>query len=205
MTAHPARLLVFFPMWEAKDYRRRLVAIDDALVVHHVADDFQLELRPIEKLRTRGPHSYAAALIRLAADLKAGYRVMIVDRDVFLADLAQLARVHMARADRDAVEHAAQVVAERARYQIDDHLRPADAESLFGRVILATRERRTKIRKGEQPGINMQCGVPTPRSEQLWHSLRYEWCSPRDQQAGMAAWQRWCRRNRPAMPRGDTS
>ncbi len=199
MQFHPTKLIVIFPMWQAKDCRRHLFAVDDALVVHHHLGEFQLEHRPIEKLRTRGVHSYGAAFLRLAADLEAGYRFVIVDRNRFLRDLEYLAREHAVEKDRSEIQRAAQVIAAR-HAQIDDHLRTADSEYLFGRVILGQRERRTKVRKGEQAGINMQCGVPTPRSEQLWHSLRHEWCSPRDQQAGMAAWKRWCQWNRPAMP-----
>ena len=197
---HPAKLLVLFPIWEVRGNRRQLVAIDDALVVHHRAGDFQLELRPMARLRSTGPHGYATILRRLATDLTAGYRIVIVERDAVLAELERLARERTKGQACDAVEHAMQVIAERIRYQIDDHLRPAAPEYLFGRMILAARERRTKARPGEAPGLNMRHGVPTPRSEQLWHSLRHEWCSPRDQQAGRAAWERWCERNRPALP-----
>lgn len=82
-----------------------------------------------------------------------------------------------------------------------DSLFEAPAEYLMGRYLLAARERRTKARKHEQSGLNCMYGIPTPRSEQLWHSLRHQWCSPRSNAAGRVAWENWCRANRPAMPK----
>lgn len=93
-----------------------------------------------------------------------------------------------------------QVIVERARYQIQDHLDTDDPHSEFGRALIASRERRTKATPGESNGLNCRHGVPTPRAEQLWHVIRYELVDVRSQQRGMAAWERWCRRNRPDMP-----
>lgn len=202
MKKHPARLIILFPIYEPRDYRRYLVAIDDALVVHRNANDaFLLELRPMAKLTGRGANTYTAALLRLAADLEAGYTVMIVDRDQFLSDLETLAREHAAASDRDAVERAVQVVTERTTFQIRDHADSSNSESRIARIIVAARERRTKPSPNEGNSFNCQRGIPTPRSEQLWHVLRHEWCDPRANTAGMAAWERWCARNRPDMPK----
>lgn len=206
MDTHPPKLLVIFPIYTPKEYRRHLTAMDDALVVHQRADGrFQLELRPMVKLTTKGQRSYGAMLRQLAADLEAGFRVVIVDRDQYLGDLERLAREHATDKDREAIERAAQVVATRTRHQILDSLFKAPAEYLFGRMLLSQRERRTKVRKGEQAGLNMMHGVPTPRSEQLWHSLRHQWCGPRENAAGRIAWEKWCHANRPDMPRTDAA
>ncbi|KKI17944.1 hypothetical protein XM50_17215 [Sphingomonas sp. Ag1] len=189
-------------MYTAREYRRHLTAIDDALIVHRYADGrFQLELRPMVKLASRGAKSYGAALRQLAADLEAGYRAVIVDRDNFLSDLEQLAREHATDKDRDEIERAAQVVAERTRHQVWDSLFEAPAEYRMGRMLLAARQRRTKADRDEQNGLNCMFGIPTPRTEQLWHSLRHQWCSPRSNAAGKAAWENWCRANRPNMPK----
>ena len=202
MKNHPAKLLILFPIYEARDYRRQLTAIDDALVVHRRPDGaFLLELRPMVKLTTRGASSYAAALLRLAADLEAGHTVMIVDRDQFLGDLERLAREHAGTKDQDAVERAAQVVAERTTFQIRDHLDTDDSQYHANRTIIAARQRRTKADRNESNGLNCMHGIPTPRAEQLWHVLRHEWCDPRTTAAGTAAWERWCGQNRPDMPR----
>lgn len=202
MDTHPAKLVVIHPMYTAREYRRHLTAIDDALVVHRYADGrFHLELRPMMKLAARGAKSYGAALRQLAADLETGHRVVIVDRDRFLADLEQRAREHAIDKERELVERAAQIIAERTRYQILDSLFEAPAEYRMGRMILAGRERRTKADKNEQSGLNCMFGIPTPRSEQLWHSLRHQWCSPRGNAAGRTAWENWCRANRPPMPK----
>ena len=206
MVTHPTKLIVIFAIYAAKGYRRHLSAIDDALVVHRSVDGrFRLELRPMVKLTAKGASSYGTILRRLAADLEAGYRIVIVDRDTFLADLESLARAHATDKDRDAIERAAQVVTERTTFQILDHLFDAPVEYRMGRMILAGRERRTKADRNEQDGLNCQLGIPTPRSEQLWHSLRHQWCSPRDEGAGKKAWQDWCRANRPDMPKVDAA
>lgn len=206
MTTHPPKLIVLFAIYAAQDYRRHLSAIDDALVVHRSADGrFQLELRRMVKLTAKGASGYGAFLQRLAADLEAGYRIVIVDRDTFLSDLESLAREHATDKDRDAIERAAQVVAERTRFQILDHLFDAPAQYRMGRMILAGRERRTKAKKDEQNGLNCMFGIPTPRAEQMWHSLRHQWCSPREEGAGKKAWENWCRANRPDMPKADAA
>lgn len=201
MNTHPPKLLVIFPMHEPRDYRRHLTAIDDTLVVHHRADgSFQLDLRPMVTLKTRGTNSYATTLVRLAADLEAGYHAVIVDRDQFLGDLERLALQHATAASREEVEKAAHVVSERTRYQTSDHLDTKLSQYKAGRMIIAARPRRTEANRDEASGLNCQLGIPTPRSEQLWHSLRHEWCNPRAQAAGHAAWEKWCRANRPSMP-----
>lgn len=206
MDTHPPKLLVIFPMYTPKEYRRHLTAVDDALVVHQrVEGRFQLELRPMVKFAVRGARSYGAMLRQFAADLEADYRVVIVDRDQYLGDLERLAREHATDKDREAIERAAQVIAERTRHQILDSLFKAPAEYLFGRMLLSERERRTKVRKGEQAGLSMMFGVPTPRSELLWHSLRHQWCGPRGNAAGRTAWEKWCGANRPAMPKADAA
>ena len=180
MKTHPARLIILFPIYEPRDYRRCLVAIDDALVVHRdPGDTFLLELRPMAKLTGRGANTYTAALLRLAADLEAGYTVMIVDRDQFLSDLEALAREHAAASDCDAVERAVQVITERTTFQIRDHADSSNSESLTARLIIAARERRTRADPHEGTSLNCMHGIPTPRSEQLWNVLRYEWCYPR--------------------------
>ncbi|RSV19248.1 hypothetical protein [Sphingomonas sp. ABOLG] len=206
MVNHPPKLIVIFAIYGAKDYRRHLSAIDDALVVHRSVDGrFRLELRPMVRLTARGTCGYGTILQRLATELEAGYRMVIVDRDTFLADLESLAREHATESDRDAIERAAQVVAERTAFQIFDHLFDAPVEYRMGRMILAGRERRTKAERNEQDSLNCQFGIPTPRSEQLWHSLRHQWCTPRDEGAGKKAWQDWCRANRPDMPKIDAA
>lgn len=206
MVTHPPKLIVIFAIYAAKGYRRHLSAIDDALVVHRSVDGrFRLELRPMVKLTAKGSSGYGTVLQRLASDLEAGYRIVIVDRDTFLADLESLARAHATDKDRDAIERAAQIVTERTTFQILDHLFDASVEYRMGRMILAGRERRTKADRNEQDSLNCQVGIPTPRSEQLWHSLRHQWCSPRDEGAGKKAWQDWCRANRPDMPKVDAA
>ena len=201
MKHYPNKLLILFPMWTAVDYRHRLDAIDDALVVHRTpAGEWQLELRPTTKLTARGAGGYAAALQLLAADLQAGYTVVIVERDRLLADLEALAREHATPKDQDAVERAAQVVAERTRFQVRDHLESNDTEHRIGRMLIAARSRRTKADRNEADGLNCQNGIPSPRSEQLWRVIFNELCSRRDDQAGRAAWERWCRLNRPHLP-----
>ncbi len=202
MVTHPPKLIVIFAIYAAKDYRRYLSAIDDALVVHRSVDGrVRLELRPMVKLTARGASSYGAVLQRLAADLEAGYRIVIVDRDTFLANLESLALEHATASDRDAIERAAQIIAERTPFQIFDHLFDAPVEYRMGRMILGGRKRRTKADRNEQNGLNCMFGIPTPRSEQLWHSLRHQWCTPRDEGAGKKAWQDWCHSNRPDMPK----
>ncbi|VVT21878.1 conserved hypothetical protein [Sphingomonas sp. EC-HK361] len=197
MKTHPTKLIVLFPMHEARHYRHRLTAVDDTLVVHHRGDgSFQFELRALTKFTPRG---YAKYLIELAADLEAGYRIVIVDRDIFLRDLEALAYANAAASNRDLVERASLVVAERTRYQIRDHAE-GDDQHRVGRMIIAARTRRTKPGRYAQNGLNFINGIPTPRSEQLWHSLCSEWCDVRTAQQGRAAWERWVTRNRPDMP-----
>jgi len=201
VNTHPPKLIVIHPIYSASGYRQHLTAIDDSLVVHHHVDSrFQLELRPMVKLTARGASSYAAALQQLAIDVETSHRVVIVGRDGFLADLEQLARQHATDKEREAIERAAQIIAERGRYQILDSLFEAPVEYKMGRMILAARERRTKANKNEPSGLNCMFGIPTPRAEQLWHSLRHQWCSPRGNAAGRVAWEEWCRANRPPMP-----
>ncbi len=203
MKTHPAKLLILFPIYEARDYRRQLTAIDDALVVHRRPDGaFLLELRGMVKLTTRGANSYATALIRLAADLETGHTVIIVDRDQFLADLERLAREHAGK-DGQAVERAAQVITERTAFQVRDHMDTDDRQYQVNRFVISKRERRTKARPHESSGLNCMHGIPTPRAEQLWHVIRHELCDPRTNAAGTAAWERWCGQNRPDMPRSD--
>lgn len=201
MNTHPPKLIVIHPIYSAHGYRQHLTAIDDSLVVHHHADGrFQLELRPMVKLTARGASSYAAAIQQLATDVQTSHRVVIVGRDRFLADLEQLARQHATDEEREEIERAVQIITERTRYQILDSLFEAPVEYKMGRMILAARERRTKADKNEQSGLNCMFGIPTPRAEQLWHSLRHQWCSPRGNAAGRVAWEEWCRANRPPMP-----
>lgn len=202
MDTHPPKLVIIHAMYEAREYRRHLTAIDDSLVVHRHGDGrFQLELRPMVKLTARGAKSYGAALRQLADDLETGHRAVIVDRDTFLGNLERHARAHATDKDRAAIERAAQVITERTRFQVLDSLFEAPAEYRMGRMLLAGRERRTRANRGEQDGLNCMCGIPTPRTEQLWHSLRHQWCSPRGNAAGRAAWESWCRANRPDMPK----
>lgn len=196
--AHPAKLIVVLPMHEAADYRQRLTAIDDALVVHRRGDGrFQFELRPMFRL---GPRSYAKWVIGLAADLEAGHVVIIVDRDAFLADIERLAFEHVAECQRAAIERAIVILSERTRYQIQDHLDGEDDEACMGRRLIAKRPRRTTAKPYEQDGLNCIAGIPTPRAEQLWNSILGEWCDVRTNQHGRAAWERWARGNRPRMP-----
>ena len=90
MNAHPAKLLILFPMYEPHGVRQRLSAIDDALVVHRdVEGRFRFAMRDMTKL---GPRSYAKWLIRFAADLAAGYVAVVVGRDTFLADIERSER-----------------------------------------------------------------------------------------------------------------
>jgi hypothetical protein len=113
-------------------------------------------------------------LRRLATDLEAGYHTVVVDRDRYLGDLERLAHDHATDKDRDAIERVAQIVTDRTRHLILDSLFEAPAENRFGRIILVGRARRTKADKHEQPGLNCIYGIPTPRSEQLWHSPSHQ-------------------------------
>src|SRR5690242_16239084 len=124
MTPYPNKLKILFPMRELRDYRRHLVALDDTFVVHRRSDgEFLLQLDPLMKL---GARSYAKCFIGIAADLEAGYTFVIVDRDQFLADIEALAREHAANKDRNAVERAAQLIAEHTRYRLRNHLEDGD-------------------------------------------------------------------------------
>lgn len=201
---HPPKLLIMFPIYTPVEYRRQLTALDDALVVHHHADGrFQLDLRPMIKLTTRGQRSFGAALRQLAADIEAGYCVIIVERDQYLADLERLARANATSRDRDAIERAVQIVMERIDRQVFDNLFDSPREYLVGRMLTARQPRRTKANKHETPGLNCMFGIPTPRTELLWHTLRHQWCSPRIGSAGRVAWYNWCRANRPPLPTAD--
>lgn len=198
---HPAKLIVLYPIFTVEGCRRRLTAIDDALVVHHGADGrFDFDHRLMVTLTACGPNSYATALGRLADDLERGYRVIMVQRDDFIRDLETQALAHATDENRAAVELAAHVVAGRTLFQLRDHQFPGTAEYEIAREIHGMRERRTKPERGEGPGLNLQNGIVTPRAEALWHTLRSEWCSPRVEQQGRIAWESWCRRNRPSMP-----
>ena len=84
--------------------------------------------------------------------------------------------------------------------QIRDYLDSSESQYRIGRMVIAPRPRRTKTSPHESDGLNCQAGIPTRRSEQPWHVIRHELTSPRDNQAGMAAWERWCRSNRRGMP-----
>ncbi len=197
MNLYPAKLKILFPMYQAKDYRHHLIAIDDTLVVHRRVDgEFLLQLDPLRKL---GARSYARCLIDLAADLEAGYTFMIVDRDRFLTELETLARKHATAKERDEVDRAAHVIAERTQYRIRDHL-DASVQYKATRMIIASRARRTKANPGESSGLNCQRGIPTPRSEQLWHTVVDELCDVRTVHRARAVWQRWTRANRPSIP-----
>lgn len=200
MKTYPNKLLILFPMYVPVDYRYRLSAIDDALAVHRSpSGEYQFELRPMVKLAASGANSHASALARLAADLETGYTVVIVERDRFLADLEALARAHPGK-DKDAVERAAQIVAERTTFQVRDHLDCDSREHLVTRKLVAARPRQTKLGRDDRPGPNCIAGMPTPRTERLWHVIRDELADVRANQAGYAAWERWARQNRPDMP-----
>ena len=201
MNKHPTKLIVMVPVYTVKGCRRVLSAIDDAVVVHHHADgQFDLGHRSMVSLTPTGTTSYAAALARLADDLQRSYRIVIIDRDDVVANLVQLARDHATDEGRGAIEQAVQVIAERTTFQLFDHLFKGTTEYEIARQLIGMRERRTKPDRDEQPGLNMQGGIITPRAEQLWHVLRNEWCSPRLEQEGRLAWEAWCRRNRPSLP-----
>ena len=196
MLHHPDKLIVLMPMYEAIEYRRTLIALDDALVVHIAPDgQFLLHLRPMQKL---GPRSYVACFAGIAADLAAGYALALPEPERFFADLEALARQYGSAKDHAAIERAAHAIAERTRYQVRNVLE-GDIHHQVGRMIIVARERRTKTDRNERDGVNCQRGVPTPRSEQLWHSLRSEWCDVRTSQRGKAAWERWAQHNRPDM------
>lgn len=202
MKTYPNKLVILFPIYEAVDYRHKLTAIDDALVVHRRArGDYQFELRPMLKLTARGHSSYGNALHRLAIDLEAGHTVLIVDRDRFLGDLETLARQHATAKNKQAVERAVQVVTERTTFQIRDHLDTDSSQYRANRMLIAARQRRTKPDRHESNSLNCRNGIPTPRAEQLWNVVRHELTDARDNHAGRAAWERWCDRNRPDMPR----
>lgn len=201
MNKHPTKLVVMYSVYDIDGCRRRLTAIDDAFVVHHGADGcFAFDHRPMVTLTASGANNYAAALGHLADDLQRGYRVVMVDRDEFVRDLEMQALAHATDENRATVELAAQVVAERMLFQLSDHRFPGTREYEIARALHGMRERRTKPDRCEQPGLNLQNGIVTPRAEALWHTLRNEWCSPRVEQLGRVAWETWCRRNRPAMP-----
>lgn len=201
MNKHPTKLIVMVPIYTAKGCRHVLRAVDDAVVVHHHADGwFDLGHRPMVSLSATGSNSYAAALGRLADDLQRSYRIVIVDRDDFVANLVQQARDHATDKDRDAIEQAARVITERTTFQLFDHMFKGTAEYEIARQLIGMRDRRTKPDRNEQPGLNLQHGIVTPRAEQLWHVLRHEWCGPRSEQEGRLAWEAWCRRNRPSLP-----
>ena len=201
MNKHPTKLIVMVPIYTVKNSRRILSAIDDAVVVHHHADGrFDLGHRPMVILTPTGITSYAAALAHLADDLQRSHRIVMVDRDDVVANLVQQARDHATDQDRGAIEQAAQLIAERTTFQLFDHMFKGTSEYEISRQLIGMRERRTKPDRHEQPGLNLQCGVVTPRAEQLWHVLRHEWCSPRLEQEGRLSWEAWCRRNRPSLP-----
>jgi len=199
MTPYPPKLKILFPMRQLRDYRRHLVALDDTFVVHRRSDgEFLMQLDPLMKL---GARSYPKCFIDIAADLEAGYSFVIVDRDQFLADIESLARKHAANKDRDAVERAAQLIAEHTRYRIRNHREDSDdIQSRANRMLIASRPRRTKRTGGEVQGLTQMWGIPTPRTEQLWHTIAGELCDVRAAHRARAAWQRWTRANRPPMP-----
>jgi hypothetical protein len=202
MNAHPAKLLILFPMYEPHGVRQRLSAIDDALVVHRdVEGRFRFAMRDMTKL---GPRSYAKWLIRFAADLAAGYVAVVVGRDTFLADIERLARDHVSAADRDALELAVQAITERTRHQILDPVEgDGDRECQLYRTVIVRRPKRSGKRDWSRHGVECINGIPVPRVEQLWRVYCGEWCDVRGAQHGLAAWKDWARRNRPDLPSAD--
>jgi hypothetical protein len=205
VNVHPAKLVVLFPMFVPRDYRRHLTAIDDGFVVHVGADGtFRFQLRPLRRL---GPRSYGSAIIGLADDLESGHVVVIVGREGFVNALEPLAREHARPAEAKAVERAMAIVAEHTGRRLLDHLEcGADPEHRLGRALVAQRARRTRARKGDRDdGVSCMHGIPVPRAEQLWHSLRSELCNVRTAQHAYAAWKQWVGRNRPDLPRADRS
>lgn len=202
MNTHPAKLLVLFPMYEPKGVRQHLSAIDDSLVVHRSADGrFQFAMRDMRKL---GPRSYAQWLIGFAADLAVGYVAVVVERDAFLADIEALALQHVSAKDRDALDGAILVVAERTQHQIIDPVKgEGDKEFQLFRSVVVRRPRRSGTAGRTRQGGECINGIPVPRTEQLWRTFCQEWCDVRGTQHGMAAWKEWARRNRPDMPTAD--
>lgn len=202
MNAHPAKLLILFPMYEPKGPRQALAVIDDALVVHRRADgQFQFGTRDMTKL---GPRSYAKWLIAFAADLNAGYVAVVVERDDFLVEVERLAREHVSARDRDALELAIQTIAERTPHQILDPVSGGgDRESQIYRMVVIRRPKRSGKKDWSRTGAECINGIPVPRVEQLWRTYCNEWCDVRGAQHGMAAWKEWARRNRPDMPVAD--
>lgn len=206
MDCHPPKLAVMWPMWQVRNCRSDLSAMDDGLVVHQHPDGrFELEHQPMFRFVSRGQNGHLACLLRIASQLERNYRLVVVDQHRFFRDLIDLARTRKSQSARDDIDWARQVLDERAPFQITDHLFDAPTEYMLGRAMLGGRERRTQKRRNERAGLNMMGGVVTPRTEQLWHSLRHQWCSPRLQQGGHRAWIKWCLSNRPPIPRSDAS
>lgn len=202
MKTHPARLLILVPEYEQQAYRRSLTAIDDALVVHHQHRDWRFDLRPrVEFTTGKRPGGYGAALLRLAADLEAGYTVMLVEPRRFLDDLEQAARQHASAKDLPEIERAVLVIARHAAFRIVDLLATPDRQTRANRSILAGRKRDVRPRRGEPDGLNVQRGLPVPRAELFWHTVRYETVDAAEAARAREAWSRWCHRNRPSLPR----
>jgi hypothetical protein len=192
---HPAKLLVLDPVRTVKGYRRNLSALEATLMVELTPDQrFTFALRETRKL---GPRSYARCLIDLAADLAAGYTIALAKPGVFLDELVDLARTHATAAQRDAVEAAALSIAERSHHQVRDVM-DGDIHHTIGRSLILAREPTRGRRRHDnvRDSFNSIGGVPTPRTEQLWNSLRSEWCDVRTAQHAQAAWEEWAKRGR---------
>lgn len=206
MERHPPWLAIMWPMWKVEGCRSVLHGMDDGLFVHQHADGrFELQHRPMYRFVSRGRNSALGTLTALASNLEAGYHFVIVDDQRFLRDLTALAKARTSQDARNDIEWALEVIGERASRQITDHLFEAPSEYMMGRTLLGMREHRNRKRRGEMTGLNLMGGVVTPRTEQLWHSLRHQWCSPRLEQGGHRAWIRWCMQGRPPIPRGGAS
>ena len=73
-----------------------------------------------------------------------------------------------------------------------------DIHHAIGRSLILARQPEHKRRRREEvrDSSNSIGGVSTPRTEQLWNSLRSEWCDVRTAQHAQAAWETWARRGR---------
>lgn len=196
---YPDKLIVLVPMHKVQDYRRRLSAVDDAVVVHRRPDgQFVFELRPMASL---SPRTYGKYLVALAADLETGHTFIIVDRDQFIDDLQALALAHATAKEREAVERACRIVAERTRYQIRDHLDVSNAQHQLCCKMIVSAPRETKPNPRRRTDLNYRQGIPVPRSERLWNVIRDDLLDVRAAQQARAAWERWADGNRPDMPK----
>ncbi|WNO53168.1 hypothetical protein [Stakelama saccharophila] len=200
MLHYPDKLRVLFPGYEVRDHRYHLVSIDNVLTVHRrPGGEFMFQLDPLQKL---GPRSYARCLIDLAADLQAGYTLIVVERDRFLFHLETAAREHAAKKDSDEVERCAHVILEHTHHRIRDHLDGSD-DGMFraDRMMVGYRKRGSRDTQGGTGKWNVHNGIVTPRAEQLWHAIVRDLCDVRTSHRAFAAWDRWTKANRPPMPR----